>query len=182
MRRVVFSWIVIVLLLLGLSACGYHLEGYRPDGAPRERLYIGLFTNMTSRAFVNDELTSRVVERFARSGLFEIVESPQQADLILDGVLQQYVSAALAYNLNDEISVYRVTLTVQTTLRRTGEASRVIWKGSFPGTQDFSAHSDRAWQQANERTAVSYLCERLADDIYARGVEEAQLNPLLGVP
>lgn len=173
---------LIIFLTLGLPSCGYHLEGNRTPPAVRERLYIDLFANRTSRAFVNDTLTNLVVERFARSGLFEMVEDPQNADLILQGTLQKYDTAPIAYSKVDEIIAYRVDVIVQATLRRTKPVGRIDWKGDLSGSQDFSANPDRAVQQENERSATTLLCERLADELYARMADEVDWNAKSATP
>lgn len=159
-------------LLLAPAACGYRLEGHRETQQPRQRLYIELFENRTSRAFVNDTLTVRVVERFARSPLFRIVESRADADLILAGALLSYVTEPVAYNRLDAIVAYRVNLEVQSTVRRAGEEGRVLWRGTRGGNSDYPANPDLALQQNAERSAVALVCERLADDLYVRVTDE----------
>lgn len=162
-------------LLVALAACGYHLEGRRDANTPRKRLYIELFANRTSRAFVNDILTARVVERFARSGLFEIVESPVDADLVLAGSLDRYQTEPVAYSRSDEIAAYRVALDLLATVRRPGtDDGRVFWKGILSDGLDYRADPDRSLQQDVERRAVALICQRLADDLYARVSDELE--------
>lgn len=168
--------------LLMLPACGYHLEGHPENvsGTP-QRLYIELFGNDSSRAFVNDELTSRLVERFSRSSRFVIVESPQAADVTLAGSLLDYDASPLAYNHSDGIAAQRLALKVQAILRRTGDGGGILWKGILTEEKDYAVSTDRAVQQAAERVAVSSVCERLASDLYARLVDEV-VWPALKVP
>lgn len=182
--RPVFLWAMagLFFLTMGLSSCGYHLEGNRTPPAVRERLYIELFANRTSRAFVNDTLTNLVVERVSRSGLFEIVEDPQNADLILLGTLQKYDSAPIAYSKADEIIAYRVDVGVQAVLRRSKPIGRIDWKGELHGSQDYSANPDRALQQEHERSATTLLFERLADDLYARIADEVDWASIRATP
>jgi hypothetical protein len=152
--------LVSVLLLLGCCACGYHLEGREAAVTERPRLYVELFANDTHRAFANDVLTVQVIERFARSPLFSIVENPAQADLLLGGAITLYDTAPIAYSQTDTISAYRADLAVRSTLRRPGAAREMVWRGTLSTSQDYTGNNpDLVMQQS---------AERLANDLYVQ--------------
>ena len=154
--RLLFS----ALLLLGCSACGYHLEGRQSATPEPPRLYIELFANDTHRAFANDVLTVQVIERFARSPLFFIVENPAQADLLLGGVITRYYTAPIAYSQADTISAYKADLAIRSTLRRPGAAREIVWRGTLATSQDYAGNNpDLVMQQS---------AERLANDLYVQ--------------
>lgn len=152
--------LIAALLLLCCGACGYHREGQHPPSAIRQRLYVELFTNDTHRAVVNDVLTAQVIERFARSPLFTIVEDPAQADLVVGGAITQYETAPVAYNENDNISAYRVDLAVRTTLRRPAAERKVLWRETLSTSQDYVGN--------NPDLVIPQCAERLAADLYAQ--------------
>jgi len=160
------------LLLLALTACGYHLENPEISGARRERLYIELFTNQSSRAFINDTLTTDVVTRFSRSGCFDITEDRSAADLILSGSITRYDASPIAYNRLDSITAYRVEIGIHATLRRVTEGGRILWRGDLISGKDYAAATDRLAQQVTERSAGNLVSERLSNDLYARIVDE----------
>lgn len=148
------------LLLLGCGACGYHLEGRQSAATERPRLYIELFANDTHRAFANDVLTVQVIERFARSPLFSIVENRAQADLLLGGAITLYDTAPIAYSQTDTISAYKADLAVRSTLRRPGAAREMVWRGTLSTSQDYTGNNpDLVMQQS---------AERLANDLYVQ--------------
>ncbi len=150
--------LVPVLLLFGCGACGYHLEGRQSAATERPRLYIELFVNDTHRAFANDVLTVQIIERFARSPLFSIVENPAQADLVLGGAITLYDTAPIAYSQADTISAYKADLAVRSTLRRLGAAREMVWRGTLATSQDYTGNNpDLVMQQS---------AERLANDLY----------------
>jgi hypothetical protein len=159
-RRLLVNLLVSALLLLGCGACGYHREGQQSPAAPRPRLYIELFANDTHRAFANDVLTAQVIERFARSPLFAIVESPTQADLLLGGAITLYETAPIAYSQLDTISAYKADLAVRATLRRPGADRAMVWRGTLATSQDYIGNNpDLVMQQS---------AERLANDLYTQ--------------
>lgn len=159
-HRLLVKFIVAALLLLGCSACGYHREGQLPLSAARSRLYIELFSNETHRAFVNDLLTVQLIERFARSPLFIIVEDPAQADLLLGGTIVLYETAPIAYNQLDAISAYRADLTVRATLRRPGAEREVVWRNTLTASQDYTTN--------NPDLVLPQSAERLTNDLYSQ--------------
>lgn len=159
-QRVLVNLIMAILLLLGCGACGYHREGQQFPAAVRERLYIELFSNDTHRAFANDVLTVQVIERFARSPLFSIVENPAQADLLLGGTITRYQTAPIAYSQLDAISAYKADLAMRAALRRPGADREMVWRGTLSTSQDYTGNNpDLVMQQS---------AERLANDLYTQ--------------
>jgi hypothetical protein len=159
-HRVLVKLLVSFLLLLCCGACGYHREGQSSPTAVRSRLYIELFANDTHRAFANDVLTTQVIERFARSPLFSIVENPAQADLLLGGAITLFETAPIAYSQLDTISAYKADLTVRATVRRPGADREMVWRGTLATSQDYTGNNpDLVMQQA---------ADRLANDLYTQ--------------
>ncbi|MDO9080562.1 MAG: LPS assembly lipoprotein LptE [Desulfuromonadales bacterium] len=149
-----------VFLLLGCGACGYHLEGRQAAATEPPRLYIELFANETHRAFANDVLTVQIIERFARSPLFSIVENPDQADLLLGGAITLYDTAPVAYSQADTISAYKADLAIRSTLRRPGAVREMVWRETLSTSQDYTGNNpDLVMQQS---------AERLANDLYVQ--------------
>lgn len=152
--------LVSALLLLGCGACGYHREGQHSPEAGRPRLYIELFANDTHRAFANDVLTVQVIERFARSPLFFIVENPAQADLLLGGAITRYETAPIAYSPLDNISAYKADLTMRAAVRRPGAEREMVWRGTLSTTQDYTGN--------NPDLVLQQSAEHLANDLYTQ--------------
>lgn len=151
--------IVAAFLLLCCGACGYHLEG-QPSSAKRQRLYVELFANDTHRAFANDLLTSQVIERFARSPHFVIVEDPALADLVVGGVITLYDTSPIAYSRYDSISAYRVDLTVRALLQRPAAERKVVWRETLSTSQDYIGN--------NPDLVIPKCAERLASELYVQ--------------
>ena len=158
--RVLIYFLVSALLLLGCGACGYHREGQQSPGAVRPRLYVELFANDTHRAFANDVLTVQVIERFARSPLFTIVENSAQADLVLSGVITLYETAPIAYSPLDTISAYKADLAVRATVRRPGANREIVWRETLSTSQDYIGN--------NPDLVLQQSAMRLANDLYSQ--------------
>lgn len=157
-------------LLLGvimLAGCGYRPEGRAVSGPERPTLAVELLLNRTGRAFLENEVSNRVVERFARGTHYRLVESSASAELILSGAITVYTTTPAAYDRDDQIRLYRASMTIQVSITNSADG-RVLWRGDLVESDEFLASADRALQQANENAALATMAERLADELYAR--------------
>lgn len=163
--------IVLSVLIFLLCGCGYHFGGVS-DQLPGNihYLYVGLFDNQTSEAFLENLVTDRVIEKFARTGKISIVEDPAKADAILSGVISAYSRDALAYRSDDSIAEYGSRIGVSAMLRKAGDHS-VLWKGTVYWDEEFSAATDREAEEDAEAMAQEAVAARLADELYSRLTE-----------
>jgi outer membrane lipopolysaccharide assembly protein LptE/RlpB len=156
-------------LLLG--GCGYHLPG-RGAGLPAEvqTLYIELFSNRTTEPFLENRITDRVTDRFARKRSLRLVEKRDRADAILTGVVTSYLTTPISYDRRDVITEYRSTMTIAVTLRQTAD-DRVLWKGSVDWSEEYPASLDKSVQEDNEAAAIAGIVDRLSQELYFRIME-----------
>lgn len=164
--------VLVFALPIILAGCGYHSEGYSSvDARPAPSLYLELARNKTGRAFIENALSNRVAERFGRGGRFRLTENYPQAELHLSIDITAFSSVAIAYDQTDTIRLYRSSLSLVGTLTRSGDG-RILWKGPVSESIEYEANDDRAVQQANENEAIARLSELLADDLYARTIDD----------
>ena len=164
---------LILFLLVGFSlcGCGYHFAG-ETDQLPGgiRNLYVELFDNQTREAFLENQVTNRVIEKFARTGKIDIVEDPGKADGILSGVISSYGRDAVAYDQGDSIVEYRSRIGCTAELRKAGDRS-VLWKGTVFWDQEYSSSDDRGAEEDAEAFAQEAVAKRLADELYSRMTE-----------
>jgi outer membrane lipopolysaccharide assembly protein LptE/RlpB len=154
-----------------LAGCGYHLPG-RGAGLPAEvqTLYIELFSNRTTEPFLENRITDRVTDRFARKRSLRLVEKRDRADAILTGVVTSYLTTPISYDRRDVITEYRSTMTIAVTLRQTAD-DRVLWKGSVDWSEEYPASLDKSVQEDNEAAAIAGIVDRLSQELYFRIME-----------
>jgi len=163
--------ILLPLVILLLSGCGYRLQG-RVDTLPGDvrYLYVELFSNKTYEPFLENSVTNEVVERFARHRQLEIVEEPVRAEAILGGRIVKYKNSALSYDRNDKTAEYRSRMTVRAELRR-ADNGEVLWKGTVSWREDYSTSRDKTVQEDREQAAIQVVSERVADEIFSRVID-----------
>jgi outer membrane lipopolysaccharide assembly protein LptE/RlpB len=165
-------YVATVLLLFALLGCGYHFPG-KGGALPGEveRLYIPLFVNKTSEPQIENLLSNDVSEVFARNGNISQVESLQQAEAVLEGVISAYSSRAIAYGTNDDISEYRASMTIDVALRQVTDG-RLLWQGSVSWNDEYIAADDKAVQEDLERDAIEEISLRIAEDLLSRILDD----------
>ncbi len=165
------SVVLVTLLALLLSACGYRLQG-RDDTLPGDvrSLYVEMFRNDSYEPYLENTLTNEVVGRFSRHGRVEIVEQPLNAEGILGGRIVTYSNTALSYDRDDNIAEYRSQMTVEAVLRRV-DNGEVLWKGPVVWQEDYSVSSDKVLQDDREQAAIQEISQRLADELFSHMID-----------
>lgn len=157
------------LSLFSLVGCGYHLPEASDTwiGGDDRALYVQLFENETVEPYLENFITEALVEEFSRSRLVELTEDPEKADLQLTGHVTRFKSSVLAYSSTDEITDYRASMSVDVKLqKRVGD--EILWKTSLSRNEEYQANVDKNFQLEGERLAAREVSQRLAEDIYAR--------------
>ena len=91
-------------------------------------MYVEPFVNRSRDVGVEKELTTALRGEFYRRGELKVVESSEQADLILSGVIRSLDSNVATVNRKDEVLQYESVLILDVTLRRR-EPNEILWRG-----------------------------------------------------
>lgn len=164
---------LVIILLLLLYGCGYHLPG-RGASLPDDvhSVAIDPFVNKTTEPFIETQLTNEVRDQFARRRTLDVVANIDQADVLLRGTIVSYLANAIAYDTNDDITEYRLTMAVDAELARVN-GEDVLWQGTVSWSEEFfasepGAAGGRAQQDYRESQAQEKATRRLAQEIYNR--------------
>ena len=123
-------WSVAMMIVAQLGGCGYQFVG-ESSLLPKEArtIYVEPFVNRSRNVGLDKELTTALRGEFYRRGQLKIVESAEQADLILSGVIRSFVDSTVAsVNQDDEVLQYESLLIMDVTLRRR-EPNEILWRG-----------------------------------------------------
>ena len=123
-------WLFAMMTVAPLGGCGYQFVG-ESSLLPKEArtIYVEPFVNRSRNVGLDKELTTALRGEFYRRGQLKIVESAEQADLILSGVIRSFVDSTVAsVNRDDEVLQYESLLIMDVTLRRR-EPNEILWRG-----------------------------------------------------
>ena len=146
------------------------------------------FYNKSSEYDFQAPLTNALIRKFINDGRLKVVK-PEEADLLIEGVILDYVRKGLTYDRNDETTQFLIAVTagVRVTDQQTG---KVLWQEPMMvGESTYLTHaagqsSDRlrgnvetflepvrSFASDEENRAVSEALEQLASDIFYRTIE-----------
>jgi hypothetical protein len=113
---------------VSIAGCGYSFA-QRSDAFPNDirTVYIEPFINQTRNVGLEKELTSALRSEFYRRGQLRVVDSVDQADGIVAGVVRLFDSHVASVNRNDEVLQYETAMIVDASLRRR-EPNEIIWR------------------------------------------------------
>ncbi|WP_282756640.1 LPS assembly lipoprotein LptE [Desulfuromonas thiophila] len=169
MRR---AWLLVSLLAVLLGACGYHLSGQGPARfAGVQRLAVELLENRTTEPLIEVYLTNALRDEFARRPDYELVDTGDLADAVVQGRVHSYQEGAVAYSPTDAITEYRIALLADVQLMR-ADGQEILWQGQVSWQEEYRVNPDRAAQDVAERQAQQELCRRLASEIFNRIVDD----------
>jgi outer membrane lipopolysaccharide assembly protein LptE/RlpB len=163
--------LLLVLIVLFLTGCGYHLAGetqHLPGGL--SVLQIVMFNNQTMEPYLENIVTTQVTRRLMLLPEIRLVENPQEADGVVSGKILSYHVEASAYDAENLMTQYRATMKLEVELRRNADG-RILWRGILTRFQSFSADPDLKRQDDLERMAQDLLSIRLAEDLSSRLTE-----------
>lgn len=127
-RRSVLRLLAITVATV-LAGCGYQFVG---DSSllPKEArtIYVDAFVNRSRDVGLDKELATALRGEFYRRGQLKIVDSAEQADLILSGVIRSLDSHVATVNRKDEVLQYESVLILDVNLRRR-EPNEILWRG-----------------------------------------------------
>jgi hypothetical protein len=113
---------------VSIAGCGYSFAE-RSDAFPNDirTVYIEPFINQTRNVGLEKELTSALRSEFYRRGQLRVVDSVDQADGIVAGMVRSFDSHVASVNRNDEVLQYETAMIVDASLRRR-EPNEIIWR------------------------------------------------------
>ena len=201
MSIVMIRWFSLRLLmasigLIQLGGCGYQWVGQSsllPKDA--QTVYVEPFVNRSRDVGMEKELTSALRGEFYRRGQLRVVDTPEQADIILSGVVRSLETSVASVNRYDEVLQYEALLVLDATLRRR-EPNEILWRGQamrltelYGGSRaavvttssqfstgtlnanDVRNMTDIQLTESDRRAVRDQLMERFAKELHQRVIE-----------
>jgi hypothetical protein len=122
-----------IVAVLCISGCGYHFAA-SGDALPpsAQTIYVVRFGNFTRLTGINDELMRYIKDEITMHHRLTLVDSPDQADLQLSGVVRLAIQAPINFNTAYEPTTYRNSVTVSAVLKDL-HTKKIIWSTSRVG-------------------------------------------------
>jgi hypothetical protein len=187
---------LVVLSALAVAGCGYHFPGQAsslPGGGTK--LHVTTFRNQTREAGLEFDVQEALEDEVARRGSFQIVPK-DQAEAVLEGVIQSLQLRPIAFSNTDEAVQYETIVTVSAVLKDPRN-EMILWRvtnltendsyGAVPQTvvvqsSQFQEQStlnqanllqltDVQLSEAQKREALERVVDNISRDVYNSMVE-----------
>lgn len=155
-----------LLIILSLTACGYHFSGGGdlPEGI--QTVSIGIFENRSGETGIETLLTNYLVNQFTRFDNVRIVDR-NEAEAVLTGTIKNARIRTIAHKNPTQAAERRITLFLDVELR--DAEGQKIWSANDISASDSYEVAAEKWRtEQNKKTAIAVLSERVAERIYYR--------------
>ena len=165
---------LLMLLLLALSGCGYHLVGtstYLPDDV--QSLHVELFGNKTSRADMDQRVAEALNLEWVRRGRFQLVDRAEDADIVLSGNMTRLLVTPVSFDGSGRATEYQMTLLTEVRLNDVrGEDPVLLWENkSFSRRTSYAVAENAVNYFDRQREAMNELSTE-----YSRALVSAVLE------
>jgi len=134
----------VVALIATIAGCGYHF-GAEGSGLPPQAktIYVEKFTNRSRYTGLDDQFDLYLKDEIAQHKRLQLVDNPEQADLVLSGEFFYITTLAVASNAVSEPIEYTQTLNANAQLTDQ-HAKQVIWRSTGLSATDTYATVESA--------------------------------------
>ncbi|MBI3931948.1 MAG: LptE family protein [Acidobacteria bacterium] len=169
--------VLVAILGLALSACGYALVGRGTSVDPSiKKIGVPLFRDTTGKPGLDQKVTQKVIEELLKRGRFDIVQEAAGVDALVEGQLVSYHANPVGFGgggdeSRTQASRYAITLTASVRYAKPGEEEPIWENESFSFRDEYDVGDDPAAFFDREDQAI----ERLATS-FARSLVSAMLE------
>jgi outer membrane lipopolysaccharide assembly protein LptE/RlpB len=158
--------------LLLLSGCGYHLGEIKPTPMRRvTTVAVPVFKNSTLLPRLEAQTADAVAKQFQQDGTYRI-ESPDQADAIVEGTIVSVDRLPMRIFANNVLQTSEFELTLRVKYRVVDRVTgAVLMEGNATGVTPFFTESDRVnsdlvtYQNMNYPIAAQRMAEHLVSKV-----------------
>ncbi|HEY3119091.1 MAG TPA: LPS assembly lipoprotein LptE [Vicinamibacteria bacterium] len=166
------------LLALG---CGYALVGRGSSGIDPtiKKVGVPLFKDSTGKPGLDQKITQKVIEELLKRGKFDVVQTLDGVDAVVDGTLVGYTVQPVGFSqeatpspgatstTQTQASRYAVTLTARIKYFKPGAPDPIWQNDSFSFRDEYDVGSDPATYFDREGQAIERLSASFARSLVA---------------
>lgn len=159
-------------LVLVLVGCGYQLVRYGETLGDVQRIALRGFANDTFEPLADEIVSEAITREFLRRGAVELVEDPEQADLVIVGRVTDALIARRSFSSVSFALEYEVRLRLDIQVTRPDGTLVFVDQRSLSGSELYLSSADlevnRTYREEAMRVVADVLAGRLHDSLYER--------------
>ena len=155
----------LLVLMVGVSGCGYHFVGGGSLPPHIKTIAIPLFANQTQEQGVEEILTRALINEFITGGKLKLVEA-SRADARLTGRIVSYTRTATQFNASNQVIQYKLTVGVNMKLEDLIN-QKILWEAqNLTEDEDFNVSPAISPIELDDRERRAF--EQISEDLAAR--------------
>lgn len=164
--------IATLIVLILISACGYHLTGTGTASLPKhlKTVAIPVFSNTSTEPDIHRNMTNIIRQSFINDGRLKVVNR-KNADLVMRGILNSYALQAVSFNSNDIAVEYYVLLGVAIDVKDMVKRKPFL-KQNFTTKWDFRTTADVINSEAARQTALNNAYKELGNRLVSIVIDQ----------
>jgi outer membrane lipopolysaccharide assembly protein LptE/RlpB len=160
------KWILCVVLMVFLAACGYQFEGGGYINKDVTRVAVKAFKNNSSETGAGIAFTNALIQEILQKTDTKVVHE-SRASVFLQGTINGITFATLSRSTTESVIERRVSATMD--LNLVNKDGEVIWSvKDFTSNEEYKVSSDQIIDESNKRMAVNKIAVRSAEKLISR--------------
>jgi hypothetical protein len=157
--------IVLLLVVISLSGCGYRFSGDRNPVIDIKTVHIPPMTNTTTKVGIETRFTNDMIFEVNRNGYAAVVDR-DMAEAVLTGVIRDLRTGSVSRRSISTTLERRVSIVVDLSLK--DRKGKVLWQSSLGDSEEYTVLSDKTSTEGNLRRALAIISRRLAEKFHYR--------------
>lgn len=170
---------LLLLLLLALTACGYHNPNLTPAwrDRPPVRIHAPMWTNATNELALEMVAHNAVNDWLAQSGRILLVAGEGEAEYLLSGRINSVSYPGFSYDTTSSARSLTAIMTASVSLQER-ESGRLVWQHHNLRLEEiYNLSSGISQTDTNKRQALHQLVDSLAEEVYLRIIRSLNRQP-----
>jgi hypothetical protein len=145
----------IMIISLIMDSCGIYSFSGSTLPAHIKTVAVPLMENKTAEFGIDQQLTDALISAITQDNSLKIADN-RSADSILEGTILTITERAGAYDLNEQASGFRVTLTIKVTYEDV-KKKKTLWEENWSQWGDYEDDRNEGIKDATEKLTTDIL-------------------------
>ena len=129
-------------------------------------IFVDMWQNKTSELGFQSDIKQSLVRWLKKNPHFSMARSPQQADYILEGVIESIDVPGLSYGIFDRAIELRAEIIFSYDLKKRDTGEIAMQRKDAEWYESFAVGSDAAALERNKRAALREVAYKIGENIY----------------
>ncbi len=164
--KIIYSWLLIVSLLITGAGCGYHLTGggYIQDGVTR--VSVSVFENKSAQIRAGISFANELIREITEKSNTIVVDADKSTRKVI-GTVKSVTFTTLSRSSTENVTEREVKAVIDASL--IGGDGGIMWSvKNLSATESYTVSNDSVSDEASKDEAVDLIAERVAERLVSQ--------------